>query len=859
MTASSWRRLGALVLAAVAAGCGGSSSGGSGAGSPTPTLTATRTATSISTPTATGTAASTATATQAPVSTQTATHTATGTETPTVTSTPIDTATPTATPDERTVPATFQVHPGVRQVTVTGAAAKQALTLVDATGKRLITLIADTHGNATFANIPDEYVVFETGVGNAPPSGDGQTLPAGDGYVIRDESERPYQVSEPFHVLGRDEHPPVSLYERQTLNGVPWQVIGGVLDPHQPEEGVNYLEMRDGTTLSAMVRFPDPRFYGPGPYPTLIALSGYDPSNPADPEPGSMIAQAFGYATVGVNLRGTGCSGGVFDGFSAAEQADGYALIEIVARQPWVLHNHVGMIGLSYSGIAQLYAGSTQPPSLAALASLSVIEDAWQMSWPGGIYNAGFTKQWLLERERQSSGGQGWALDRIRAGDRECEANQALRDQSAGFEALVRALQFRPADADDRDLSQLVTMIDRPVFLTGAWQDEQTGPRFATMLGNFTGPGKKRFVLFNGHHPDGYAAHNLSRWYEFLSLYVAERVPRLLPVVRAALPSEMEKNFGVPLQLDPDRFADLDDSQYAEALARWEADPTVTVDFEVGMGDPEGALGAPVPRFSAHFDQFPPADVEPWRLYLDAGGRLADAPAPEDGADRFTFDAAIGLVGYAQDGAYDFIKPSVTLDFDWQPTRDGKGLSYVTGPLEADVVIAGSGHADLWLRSESATAGIELVLSEVTPDGDEVRIQNGVLNAGFRHPDAERSDDFLTQILYDADSYAPVPLNQFVELRVPIFPVAHPLRAGSRLRVQINTPGGDLPLWFFENPDPGGEDVGYSIGRGGSLASSIVLPVLPAGAVEVPAERPICGALRGQPCRPYVPLENAPG
>jgi predicted acyl esterase len=481
------------------------------------------------------------------------------------------------------------------------------------------------------------------------------------------------------------------------------------------------------------------------------------------------------------------------------------------------------------------------------------------MAWPGGIYNAGFTKQWVLERERQSSGGQGWTLDRIRAGDTTCEANQALRDQSVGFEAFVRSLELRPADADDRDLAKLVPLINRPVFLTGAWQDEQTGPRFATMLNNFTGAGKKRFVLFNGHHPDGYAAHNLSRWYEFLSLYVAKRVPRLLDIVRVALPAEMQSNFGVPLQLDPDRFADLDDSQYAEALARWEADPTVTVDFEVGMGDPENALGAPVPRFTQHFDQFPPATVEPWRLYLDDGGSLADAAPDGEGADRFTFDAAIGMTGYAPQGAYDFIRPSVTLDFQWLPTRDGKGLSYLTEPLTEDVVIAGSGYVDLWLRSDSTEAALEIVLSEVTPAGDEVRIQNGVLRAGFRQVDETRSDDLTIQILYDPEAYQPVPVDEYIQVLIPIFPVAHPLRAGSRLRVQINTPGGDLPLWFFENRDPGGESIGYHVGRGGSVASSIVLPVLPAGSVEIPAERPICGALRGQPCRPYVELENEPG
>lgn len=757
------------------------------------------------------------------------------------------------------VPATFTVSPGVRQVTVTGAAPQQALTLVDATGRRLITLIADTGGNATFANIPDEYLVYETGTGAAPLTGSGETLRPGEGYVIRDESQTPMPSSAPFRVLARDEHPDPSLYEGQELQGVPWQIIGGVLDGHDPEEGVNYLEMRDGTTLSAMVRFPDPRFYGDGPYPTVIELSGYDPSNPRDPEPGSMIAQAFGYATVGINLRGTGCSGGVFDVFSEAEQADGYDAIEIVARQPWVLHNHVGMIGLSYSGNTQLYVGSTKPPHLAALASLSVIEDSWQMAWPGGIYNAGFTKQWILERERQSSGGQGWTLDRINAGDTVCEANQSLRDQSVGFEAFVRSLQFRPKDADARDLSKLVSSIDAPVFLTGAWQDEQTGPRFATMLENFTGAGKKRFVLFNGHHPDGYAAHNLSRWYEFLGLYVAKRVPRLLDVVRIALPGEMEKNFGVPLELDPDRFADLNDSQYEEALARWENEPSVTVDFELGYGDTGEGIGAPVPRFTQGFDEFPPANVMPWRLYLDGDGTLVSETPASEGADRFTFDAAIGEVGYAQAGAYDFIKPAVTLNFQWEPTLDGKGLSYLTNPLEEDVVLAGSGTAELWLRSESAEANLEIVLSEVTPDGDEVRIQNGVLNAGFRTVDETRSDGLTTQILYAAENYEPVPVGDWISVQVPIFPVVHPLRAGSQLRVQINTPGGDLPLWFFENLDPGGNDVGYAIGRGGAHASSIVLPVLPAGTVEVPAERPACGALRGQPCRPYVPLVNQPG
>ena len=30
-----------------------------------------------------------------------------------------------------------------------------------------------------------------------------------------------------------------------------------------------------------MIRFPDPRWYGDGPYPTVIEYSGYSPSRPS--------------------------------------------------------------------------------------------------------------------------------------------------------------------------------------------------------------------------------------------------------------------------------------------------------------------------------------------------------------------------------------------------------------------------------------------------------------------------------------------------------------------------------------------------------------------------------------------------
>ena len=84
---------------------------------------------------------------------------------------------------------------------------------------------------------------------------------------------------------------------------------------------------------------------GPAPWPTVVEYSGYGPSNPDDPQPGTLLANLLGFAVVGVNMRGTGCSGGVFDVFSPAQAADGYDVVETVARQPWVLHGRPGMVG----------------------------------------------------------------------------------------------------------------------------------------------------------------------------------------------------------------------------------------------------------------------------------------------------------------------------------------------------------------------------------------------------------------------------------------------------------------------------------------------------------------------------------
>src|SRR5205823_10200828 len=108
-----------------------------------------------------------------------------------------------------------------------------------------------------------------------------------------------------------------------------------------------------------------------------------------------------------------------------------YDVIETVARQPWVAHHEVGMMGISYGGISQLFVGETNPPHLSAITPLSVIDNTATTLYPGGILNTGFALSWASDRVHDAlpaspTGGQGWAYQRIQQGDQTCKTNQDL-------------------------------------------------------------------------------------------------------------------------------------------------------------------------------------------------------------------------------------------------------------------------------------------------------------------------------------------------------------------------------------------------------------------------------------------------
>ncbi|MGA1438778.1 MAG: CocE/NonD family hydrolase [Ilumatobacteraceae bacterium] len=633
-------------------------------------------------------------------------------------------------------------------------------------------------------------------------------------------------VSAPFTTLTRDEHPDPAFFAEQRL----------------PTDGLGYITTRDGTTLSASVWLPGPA--DAGPYPTVVEYSGYTPSDPNSSGFPDLFT-AMGYAYVGVNIRGTGCSGGSFRYFEYVQSLDGYDAIETVAAQPWVQDNRVGMVGISYPGISQLFVAQTQPPSLAAITPFSVLADsAISTLYPGGILNTGFAVPWTAERiEQAQPNGQQWSVDQIDAGDETCEANQRLRLQNPDLLQEILDTPFWTDDVAAEIAPRLfVDRINVPTFVAGAWQDEQTGGHFPTMLDRFTGTDHLYVTLMNGLHTESISPAVFPRLVEFLDLYVAERTPSL-GVARFVAPVLSGGLFGTSDVALPatDRFEGM---THAEALAAFESEPAIRVLFEQGAADGLPPR-TPLPRFESAFESWPVPGTEVARWFLSGEGGRGDEPGT-DGSTTNYLALPDGVPATWYEGSSSAIWRTDVV-YDWQQGGPGSFASWATSALERDTVVVGSGSVDLWLASNLGDTDLEVTISEIRPDGQELYVQSGWLRASHRALDPAETTELRPVHTHRENDAAPLPEGEFTLVRVEILPFAHAFRAGSRIRLTVDAPGGNRPVWEFETI-ANGEQV--TIAHDAAFPSALVLPVV--GGIDVPAGFPDCASLRGQPCRPFT-------
>jgi hypothetical protein len=125
------------------------------------------------------------------------------------------------------------------------------------------------------------------------------------------------------------------------------------------------------------------------------------------------------------------------------------------------------------------------------------------------------------------------------------------------------------------------------VFLSGAFQDEQTGPQFTSMLDEFTQTSSLKVGLWNGRHPDGLGPVNLVRWYEFLKFDLAQRVPHMNPLVRAFAPAIVAGVFGFEdVEFESDRWYEQFGDDYTAARAAYDVEDPIRVVYTRAVAAP---------------------------------------------------------------------------------------------------------------------------------------------------------------------------------------------------------------------------------------------------------------------------------
>ncbi|NQW89176.1 CocE/NonD family hydrolase [Curtobacterium sp. VKM Ac-2861] len=137
-----------------------------------------------------------------------------------------------------------------------------------------------------------------------------------------------------------------------------------------------WIPMPDGVRLHTRIWSP---VSPDGPVPVLLEYLPYrldDWTAPRDSERHPWYAQ-HGYASVRVDIRGSGSSDGFFDDeYSEQELRDGEAVIAWLAEQEWST-GAVGMFGISWGGFNALQLAARAPAALKAIVTVCSTDDRY--------------------------------------------------------------------------------------------------------------------------------------------------------------------------------------------------------------------------------------------------------------------------------------------------------------------------------------------------------------------------------------------------------------------------------------------------------------------------------------------------
>lgn len=456
-----------------------------------------------------------------------------------------------------------------------------------------------------------------------------------------------------------------------------------------------------------------------------------------------------GYATVRVDLRGTGESEGVLTGeYTEQELADGEAVIAWLADQPWCT-GAVGMTGISWGGFNALQLAARRPPALKAILTLCSTDDRYadDAHYMGGC----------LLNENQIWGSiltmfAAYPPDPALVGDRWREMWHDRLDALKCYPTEWLRHPRRDAFWQHGSVCEDYDAITCPVYAVGGWADGYSNavPRLLEGLSGprkgLVGPWSHAFPFDSRPGPSIGFLQEALRWWDH---WLKGRDTGIMdePMYRVWMQDAVRPR-----------------PQYETRPGRWGAEPA-----------------------------WPSPNVRSRRLYLNATGL-----GPEAGAER-PFRHRAPLTTGGKSGVWCAFGADGELPGDQRPD-DGQSLTVDSAPLEKGLELLGAPIVELDLAADHPTGMVAVRLCEVFPDGASARLTYGLLNLTHRtgHADPEPlTPGERTRVrvpLNDCAQSIPAGHRLRVAISTSYWPLAWPAPTPTTLTVYAGTSTLDLPV-----------------------------------------------------------------
>ncbi|MDI3422494.1 CocE/NonD family hydrolase [Streptomyces luteolus] len=560
------------------------------------------------------------------------------------------------------------------------------------------------------------------------------------------------------------------------------------------------VPLPDGTRLYARVWRP----VTDEPVPVLLEYLPYrlsDWTAPRDWQRHPWYA-GHGYASVRVDVRGHGNSEGLpGDEYSATELADGVAVVEWLAAQPWST-GKVGMFGISWGGFNSLQIAALAPEPLKAIVTVCSADDRYDndVHYMGGSLLAVDMHAWASTMLAFVSR----PPDPQFVGDSWRDMWLRRLESVDPFIHTWLHHQTRDAYWQHGSVCEDYSAVKAAVLAVGGWHDPYRDT-VLRLVEHLPGPAKGLIGPWSHQYPDrglppgpaiGFLQETLRWWDHWLK--------------GAEAPAAGAPSDGAPSDGAPSDGAPSDGSTDARAGAGAGVGAGAGADAGAGGARGGGVMDEPALRAWIS-ESHPPATV-----YEELPGRWVGArewPSPQVTPVTYHFGGDPRPVRSPQQTGLDAGRffPFGN-DADLPPDQRDEDAKSVCFEFEVPERLEILGRARVTLRLALDTPRGQAIarLCDVAPDGSSTLVTRGVLNLSARH---------------GRDRIEPWQPGTTQDVTFELNGIGHAFPAGHRIRLAVSS-----AYWPWIWPQPGSEE-GFTLDPTGS---SLELPVWTGDAGEPP-------------------------